>query len=128
MNNFIKMVAASGLVVASTLPAFSEAHMVDPMTLTCADYSAMDSTAMMTATQQMDAMMAMTDEEKTAAMAMTAEEKTARMAEMDTAMAAMTDEEKIAATATTEASMAKLAEACKTMPDGTVADAAKAAM
>lgn len=128
MNTLIKMVAASGLVVASTLPAFSEAHMIDPMTMTCADFSAMDGTGMMTATQQMDAMMAMTEEEKTAAMAMTAEEKTAMMAEMDTAMAAMTDDEKTAATAKTEASMTKMMEACKTMPDGTVADAAKAAM
>lgn len=128
MNILIKMMAVSGLAVASAAPVFAEAHMVDPMTLTCADYSAMDSAGMMTATQQMDAMMAMTEEEKTAAMAMTAEEKTAMMAEMDTAMAAMTDDEKTAATATTEASMAKLVEACKTMPDGTVADAAKAAM
>ena len=128
MNTLIKMVAASGLVVASSLPAFSEAHMIDPMTMTCADFSAMDSTGMMTATQQMDAMMAMTEEEKTAAMAMTAEEKTAMMAEMDTATAAMTDDEKTAATAKTEMSMTKMMEACKAMPDGTAADAAKAAM
>lgn len=127
MNKLIKMVAASGLVIASTLPAFSEAHMIDPMTLTCADFSAMDKTGMMTTTQQMDAMMAMTEEEKTAAMAMTAEEKTAKMAEMDTAMAAMTDEEKTAATAASETSMTKMMDACKTMPEGTVADAAKAA-
>jgi hypothetical protein len=128
MNTFIKMIAASGLVVASVAPAFSEAHAVDPMAMTCADYTAMDSTAMMTATMQMDAIMAMTEEERTAAMAMTPEEKTAKMTEMDAAMAAMTDEEKTAATTAAEASMAKLTEACTATPDSTVMDAAKAAM
>ena len=128
MNTFIKMIAAGGLVAASAIPVFAESHMGDPMTMTCADYTAMDSTAMMTATQQMDAMMAMTEEEKTAAMAMTPEEKTAKMTEMDSAMAAMTDEQKATAKTTTEASMTKLMEACKAMPDGTVADAAKANM
>ena len=128
MNTFIKLIAASGLAVASALPAFAESHMVDPMAMTCADYTAMDATAMMTATQEMDAMMAMTEEEKTAAMAMTAEEKTAKMAEMDTAMATMSDDEKATATKATDESMAKMMEACKAKPDGTVADAAKAAM
>lgn len=128
MNILIKMMAVGGLAVASAAPVFAEAHMVDPMTMTCADFSAMDSAGMMTATQSMDMVMAMSEEEKTAAMAMTAEEKTAKMAEMDTAMAAMTDDEKTAATAKTETSMTKLTEACTAMPDGTVMDAAKAAM
>ena len=128
MNTLIKTIAAAGLLAASALPVFAEAHMIDPMTMTCADYTKMDSAGMMSATTQMDAMMAMTPEEQTAAMAMTAEEKTAKMAEMDTAAAAMTEEEKTAATTTTEASMAKMMTACTAMPDGTVADAAKANM
>jgi hypothetical protein len=128
MNTLIKMIAASGLVVASAAPMFAESHAVDPMAMTCADYTAMDAEAMMKATMQMDAIMAMSEEEQTAAMAMTAEEKTAKMAEMDAAMAAMTDEEKATATTTAEASMAKLKEACTATPDSTVMDAAKAAM
>lgn len=128
MNTLIKMMAASGLVMASATPMFAEAHIVDPMTMTCADYSAMEKDAMMMATQQMDTAIAMTDEETTAAMAMTDEEKTTKMAEMETAMAAMTDDEKAAAATATEASMAKMVEACTAAPDGTVMDAAKAAM
>ena len=128
MHTLIKLIAASGMAVGFVAPAFAETAMVDPMTMTCADYGKMDGASMMKATQQMDAMMAMTPEEQTAAMAMTAEEKTAKMAEMDTAMAAMTEEEKTTATASTEASMAKMAEACKAKPDGTVMDAAKAGM
>ena len=128
MNTLTKIIAASGLFVASAAPVFAESHMVDPMTMTCADYSAMDSDSMMTATQHMDMVMAMTDEERTAAMAMTDEEKTAKMTEMDSAMAAMTEEQKTTAAETTGASMTKMMEACKAMPDGTVMDAAKAAM
>ena len=128
MHTLIKLIAASGMAVGFVAPAFAQTAMVDPMTMTCADYGKMDSAGMMTATQQMDAMMAMTPEEQTAAMAMTAEEKTAKMAEMNTAMAAMTEEQKTTANASTEASMAKMAEACKAKPDGTVMDAAKAAM
>jgi hypothetical protein len=128
MNTLVKMIAASGLVVASAASAFAESHAVDPTSMTCADYTAMDAEAMMTATMQMDTLMAMTEEERTAAMAMTPEEKTAKMAEMDAKMAAMTDEEKTAATTAAEASMAKLTEACAATPDSTVMDAAKAAM
>jgi hypothetical protein len=128
MKTLFRMIAATGIAAGLAAPALAESHMVDPMTMTCADYGAMDSAGMMKATQAMDMVMAMTDEERTAAMAMTDEEKTAKMAEMDTAMAAMTEEEKTAATAKTEESMAKMVEACKTTPDGTVMDAAKAAM
>jgi hypothetical protein len=128
MNTLSKTLAACGLVVASAGPMFAESHIVDPMTMSCADYSAMESDAMMMATHQMDTAMAMTDEEMTAAMAMTDEEKATKTAEMDAAMAAMTDDEKAAAATATEASMAKMMEACKAMPDGTVMDAAKAAM
>ncbi len=128
MNTLIKMIAASGALAASMAPVFAESHMADPMTMTCADYTKMDSTGMMSATMQIDTIMAMTPEEQTAAMAMTPEEKTAKMAEMETAMAAMSEEDKTAATTAAEASMTKLMEACKAMPDGTVMDAAKAAM
>ena len=128
MNTFTKMIAAAGLTVAFATPALAEMHMMDPMTMTCADYTKMDSAGMMTATQQMDAMMAMSPEEQTAAMAMTAEEKAAKMAEMDSAMASMTDEQKATAKTATDASMAKMMAACTAKPDGTVMDAAKAPM
>lgn len=128
MKAFVKLFAVGGLVVASIAPAFAQTAMVDPMTMTCADYSAMDSAGMMSSTQMMDSVMAMTPEEQTAAMAMTPEEKTAKMTEMETAMAAMTDDEKAAAETKTTESMTKMMEACKAMPDGTVMDAAKAAM
>lgn len=128
MHTLIKLIAASGMTIAFVAPAFAESAMVDPMTMTCADFGKMDSAGMMAATQQMDTMMAMTPDEQTAAMAMTAEEKSAKMAEMETAMAAMTDEQKSTATAATEASMAKMSEGCKALPDGTVMDAVKAAM
>jgi hypothetical protein len=125
MNTLFKMIAAAGVIAGSAAPVLAQDTMADPMTMTCAEFSAMDSAGMMAATQSMDMVMAMTEEEKTAAMAMTAEEKTAKMAENDAAMAAMTDEQKATATTATEASMAKMAEACKAMPDGTVMDAVK---
>jgi hypothetical protein len=128
MNTLIKMLAASGMVAGFAAPVFAQDTPVDPMTMTCADYTAMDAAGMTSATQMLDTMMAMTPEEQTAAMAMTADEKTAKMAEMTTKMDAMTADEKTAATAATEASTAKMMEACKKMPDGTVMDAAKAAM
>ncbi len=128
MNTFTKIFAAVGVFTASVAPTFAQTAAVDPMTMTCADYSAMDSAGMMSSTQAMDMMMAMTPEEQTAAMAMTAEEKAAKMTEMETSMAAMSDDEKAAATAKTTESMTKMMEACKAMPDGTVMDAAKAAM
>lgn len=128
MKSLITMLAAGGCAVAFGAPVLAEAHIVDPTTMTCADYSAMDTAGMTGATQAMDMMMAMTPEEQTAAMAMTAEEKAAKMTEMETAMAAMTDDEKTAATTKTTESMTKMMEACKAMPDGTVMDAAKAAM
>lgn len=128
MNTLIKMMAVSGVIVTSSMPVFAQTEAADPMTMTCADYSAMDAAGMMTSTQHIDMMMAMTEEERTAAMAMTAEEKATKMSEMNNAQAAMTDDEKTAAKGATEASMAKLMEACKAMPDGTVMDAAKAKM
>jgi hypothetical protein len=128
MNTLFKTLAVSGMVIGFAAPVLAQDTPVDPMTMTCSDYSAMDAAGMVTATQMLDTMMAMTPEEQTAAMAMTAEEKTAKMAEMETAMAAMTADEKTAATAATEASMAKMVEACTKMPDGTVMDAAKGAM
>lgn len=128
MNTLIKMFAVGGMAVGFVAPAFAETAMVDPMTMTCADFGKMDSAGMMGATHQMDAMMAMTPEEQTAAMAMTADEKTAKMAEMETAMAAMTAEEKTKADAATTESMAKMQAACTAKPEGTVMDAAKAAM
>lgn len=128
MKDFVKLIAASAMVVASIAPAFAQTAMADPMTMTCADYSAMNSAGMMSSTQMMDTMMAMTPDEQTAAMAMTPEEKTAKMTEMETAMAAMTDAEKTAATTKTTESMTMMMQACKAMPDGTVLDAAKAAM
>jgi hypothetical protein len=128
MKNHIRMLAIGGLVFASAAPVLAQTAIVDPMTMTCADYGAMDSAGMMKATEAMDMMMGMTEEEKTAAMAMTAEEKAAKMAEMDSAMAAMTEDEKTAAMAKTTESMTKMTEACKAKPDGTVMDAAKAAM
>jgi hypothetical protein len=128
MNTLIKMLAASSMVAGFAAPVLAQDTSVDPMTMTCADYTAMDAAGMTSATQMLDTMMAMTPEEQTAAMAMTAEEKTAKMAEMTTAMDAMTADEKTAATAATEASMAKMIEACNKMPDGTVMDAAKGAM
>ena len=127
MNTFLKMIAAAGVIAGSAAPVLAEDAMADPMTMTCAEFGAMDSAGMMSATQSMDMVMAMTEEERTAAMAMTAEEKTAKMAENEAAMAAMTDEQKTTATAASEASMAKMTEACKTMPDGTAVDALKAA-
>lgn len=128
MYTLTKLIAASSMTFAFVLPVVAQTTMVDPMTMTCADFGKMDSAGMMAATHQMDAMMATTPEEQTAAMAMTAEEKTAKMAEMDAAMTAMTDDQKTTAAEATEASMAKMAEACKAAPDGTVMDAAKAAM
>lgn len=128
MNTFIKMIAASGMAIGFVAPAFAETAMVDPMTMTCADYGKMDSAGMMAATQQMDMVMAMTPDEQKAAMAMTADEKTAKMAEMDKTMAAMTAEQKTTADTATTASMAKMQAACTAKPDGTVMDAAKAAM
>jgi hypothetical protein len=128
MNSLFKMIAASGMLAASIAPAFAETAMVDPTMMTCADYGAMDKAGMMTATMRMGMLMAMTPAEMKTAMAMTAEEKAAHMAEMEKAMMAMTAEEKAAATTTAEASMMKMMEACKAMPDGTMMDAAKAAM
>ncbi len=128
MNTPFKLIAIGLMTGTFAAPAFAESHMEDPMAMTCADFTAMDKDAMMTATMTMDTMMAMTPEEQTAAMAMTPEEKTAKMTEMQTAMDAMTDEEKAAQAAKTEASMAAMVSACEKMPDGTVADAAKAAM
>ena len=128
MNTLIKMIAATGLVASFAAPVFAEAHAVDPLAVTCAEFTAMDSAGQMMATQQLDMAMAMTEEEMAAAMAMTDEDKAAKTAETDAAMAAMTEDEKTAATAATEASMAKMMEACTAMPDGTVMDAAKAAM
>ena len=129
MNTFTKLIAAAGLTVAFAAPAVAQTDtMMDPMTMTCADYTKMDSAGMMTATQHLDAMMAMSPEEQTAAGAMTAEEKSAKMAEMDSAMASMTDEQKATAKTTTDASIAKIMAACTANPDGTVMDAAKAPM
>jgi hypothetical protein len=128
MNTLIKMIAAAGIAASFAAPVFAESHVVDPMTMTCADFSAMDSAGMMAATHQIDTAMTMTEEEMAAEMAMTDEEKAAKQVEMETAMAAMTEDEKTAATAATEASMAKMVEACTAAPDGTVMDAAKAAM
>ena len=127
MNTLLKMIAAAGVLAGSAIPVLAQDTMVDPMVMTCAEFGAMDSAGMMAATQSMDMVMAMTEEERTAAMAMTAEEKTAKMTENTAAMAAMTDEEKATANTATEASMAKMTEACKTMPDGTAMDAVKAA-
>ena len=128
MKTVIKMLAVAGMIGSFAVPVFAAAHMQDPMTMTCADFTAMEKDAMMTATAQMDMMMAMTPEEQTAAMAMTPEEKTAAMAEHQTKMDAMTDDEKAAAMTKTEGSMATMMSACKKMPAGTVMDAAKAAM
>ena len=128
MNTLLKMIAASGIAMAFAAPAVAQTAMMDPMTMTCADYGKMDSAGMMTATQQMDMMMAMSPEEQTKAMAMTAEEKAAKMTEMESAMAAMTPEQKTTAEATTKTSMEKLAAACAAKPEGTVMDAAKAPM
>jgi predicted patatin/cPLA2 family phospholipase len=128
MNALLNIITIAGVTFASAAPVFAEAHMVDPVTLTCAEFSAMDSTSMMTATHSVDMAMAMTEEEMTAAMAMTDEEKTAMQAENDAAMAAMTEDETAAATAATETSMANIVTACSAMPDGTVMDAVKAGM
>lgn len=128
MKAFEKVLAAGSLVLASVAPSFAQTAMVDPMTMTCKDYSAMDSAGMMSSTQMMDMMMAMTPEEQTAAMAMTPEQKTAKMTEMQSKMAAMTAEEKTAATTKATESMKKMVEACKAKPDGTVMDAVKGTM
>lgn len=128
MNSLFKMIAASGVLAASIAPAFAQTAMVDPMMMTCTEYGAMDKAGMMTATMNMDMMMAMTPAEMKTAMAMTAEEKAAHMAKMEKAMMAMTAEQKATATTTAEASMMKMMEACKAKPDGTVMDATKAAM
>lgn len=128
MNALIKLIAATGIVASSAAPVFAEAHVVDPATMTCAEFSAMDGEGMMAATHTMDMAMAMTDEEMTAAMAMSDEEKAAMQAEADAATAAMTEEETTAAMAETETSMAAMVAACATAPDGTVMDAMKSAM
>ena len=128
MNALLKLIAASGVAVTSAAPVFAESHAMDPATMTCAEFSAMDSDGMMAATHTMDMAMAMTDEEMTAAMAMTDEEKAAMQAEADAATAAMTEEETAAAMAETETSMAAMVAACATTPDGTVMDAMKSAM
>jgi len=128
MTPLLKMTAAACAFAGFAAPVFAQDTMVDPMTMTCAEYSAMDSTAMMSATSNMDMMMAMTEEERTAAMAMTPEEKTAMMTESMAAMDAMTDEEKATAKTAHEASMMKITEACKAMPDGTAMDAMKSSM
>jgi hypothetical protein len=129
MNTFLKTLATSAIIAGAAPAAFAETDMgADPMTMTCADYSALDDAGKMAATQQIDAMVAMTPEEQTAAAAMTPEEKAAAKTEADAAMAAMTDEQKTAADEATKASMAKLVEACTATPDSTVMDAAKAGM
>ena len=128
MNSLFKMIAAGGVLAASIAPAFAQTAMADPMMMSCAEYGAMDKAGMMSATMKMDMVMAMTPEEMKTAMAMTAEQKAALMAEMEKAMMAMTAEQKATATTTAEASMMKMMDACKAKPDGTVMDAAKAAM
>ena len=128
MQTLLKLITLTGIVVANAAPVFAESHIVDPMAMTCADFSAMDSEGMMSATMMLEAPMAMTDEEMTAAMAMTDEEKTAMMAEHDAAMAAMTAEETATAMAATETMMGDIMTACAAMPDGTVMDAMKPAM
>lgn len=128
MKTLLKMTAAACAIAGYAVPVFAQDTMVDPMTMTCAEFNAMDSTAMMSATSGMDMVMAMTEEERTAAMAMTAEEKSTRMTEAAAAMEAMTDEEKATSKSATEASMAKMTEACKAMPDGTAMDAMKSSM
>ena len=130
MNAFVKMLAAGGIAISAVAPAFAETATMtaDPMTMTCKDYSAMDMAGMTTATQGVDMMMAMTEEERTAAMAMTPEQKTAKMAEMDKTNSAMSETDKTAATTKTTESMAKLKAACMAKPDGTVMDAVKGSM
>lgn len=128
MKTLLKMTAVACAFAGSAVPVLAQDAMADPMTMTCAEFNAMDSTGMMSATNGMEMMMAMTDEERTAAMAMTAEEKTAMMDKSKAAMDAMTDDQKATAKTASEASMAKLTEACKTMPDGTAMDAMKSKM
>ena len=128
MKTLLKLTAVAVVFAGQAVPVLAQDAMADPMTMTCAEYNAMDSTGMMSATHGMDMMMAMTEEEKTAAMAMTAEEKTAMMDKSKAAMDAMTDDEKATAKTASEASMAKLTEACKAMPDGTAMDAMKSTM
>lgn len=123
MNALLKMIAVAGVVAAPAAPAFAEAHMVDPMTLTCAEFTAMDADGMKMATRTVDTSMAMTEEQRTAHMAMTDEEKTAAMADAEAMMSAMTEEETATADAVTETLMAAMVAGCATMPDGTVIDA-----
>ena len=128
MNTLLKLITVTGIVAANATPVFAEAHVVDPMAITCTEFSAMDSDGMMGATMMLEAPMAMTADEMTAAMAMTDDEKAAMMAEHDAAMAAMTAEETATAMAATETMMGDIMTACAAMPDGTVMDAMKPAM
>lgn len=125
MKTLLKVTAAACAFAGYAVPVLAQETMADPMTMTCAEFNAMDSTGMMSAASSMDMVMAMTEEERTAAMAMTAEEKSTRMAEATAAMDAMTDEEKATAKTASEATMAKMTEACKEKPEGNAMDAMK---
>jgi hypothetical protein len=105
---------AALMCLGLTAPAFAESH-IDPMTLTCGDFAAMDMDGMMAATEAVE--MAMMSE------GMTEDEKTAMMAEMD----AMTEEQMAEHAMKSEESMKMAMEHCAGMAEMTLMDAMKPA-
>ncbi len=113
--------AAAALATTFAAQAFAAAHEMDPMSMTCADFSAMDSEGMMAATDSVDMAMMTAD--------MTEDEKMAAMEEHDAMMADdMSDEDKAAMEMKSEESMTMIMDACggDGMADMTVMDAMKA--
>ncbi len=73
---FLHAIAIAGLAGTIAVPAFAAAHAPDPMTMTCADYTAMDDAGKMAAVESLG-MAAMADEamkEKMSTEAMTPEQ------------------------------------------------------
>lgn len=109
---------AAALATAFAAPVFAESHTMDASTMTCAEFSAMDSDGMMAATDAVDMAMMTAD--------MSDDEKMAAMEEHDAMMAAdMTDDQKAEMAMKSEESMTAITEACGKdgMADMTVMDA-----
>ena len=105
-----------GVAAMMALPAFAQSTTMDPMTMKCSDYTAMNSDDMMKATDSVD--MAMMSEGKTDA------EKQAMMDKQSS----MTDQQKTDAMTKSQDTMAQLQTDCTANPDMTVMDAMKAKM
>jgi hypothetical protein len=105
MKPFLPLFAAAAMTATMSAPAFAASHGVDAMTVTCADFTAMDMDGMMAVTDAVDMAMMTAD--------MTEDEKMAAMAEHDAMMASeMTEDQKTEMMMKSEESMKAMMEAC----------------